>query len=76
MTFFTFLHFVFWRLEFSVYIAIESDTKKEMKMKSIVKELERVQKRLDENLEELKKIYEAELAMRELCAYELQKCKK
>lgn len=45
-------------------------------MKSIVKELEEVQKRLDENLEELKKIYEAELAMRELCAYELQKCKK
>lgn len=45
-------------------------------MKSIAEELERIQKRLDDNLEELRKLYNAELAMRELCAYELQKCKK
>lgn len=45
-------------------------------MSELARELERVQKRLDANLEELKKLYEAELAMRELCAYELQKCKK
>lgn len=53
-------------------------TKKEseISMKSIAEELEAVKKRLDDNLEELRKLYNAELAMRELCAYELQKCKK
>lgn len=45
-------------------------------MKSMKEELEAVKKRLDDNLEELRKLYNAELAMRELCAYELQKCKK
>lgn len=45
-------------------------------MNTMKEELERVQKRLDDNLEELRKLYNAELAMRELCAYELQKCKK
>lgn len=45
-------------------------------MNTMKEELEAVKKRLDANLEELRKLYNAELAMRELCAYELQKCKK
>lgn len=60
------------------YIEAESDTKESENnsMNTMKEELERVQKRLDDNLEELRKLYNAELAMRELCAYELQKCKK
>lgn len=45
-------------------------------MSKMTKELEMIQQRLDANLEELRKLYNAELAMRELCAYELQKYKK
>ena len=45
-------------------------------MRSIVKELERVKNLLEANLEEMKKMQEAELAMRELCSYELQTIKK
>ena len=45
-------------------------------MSNLVKELERVKNLLEENLEELKKMQEAELAMRELCSYELQTNKK
>ena len=45
-------------------------------MRSLVKELERVKNLLEANLEEMKKMQEAELAMRELCSYELQTIKK
>lgn len=45
-------------------------------MRSLVKELERVKNLLEESLEEMKKMQEAELAMRELCSYELQTIKK
>lgn len=45
-------------------------------MSKMTKELEMIQQRLDANLEELRKLYNAELAMRELCAYELQRIKK
>lgn len=38
-------------------------------------QLERVKNLLESNLEEMKKIHESELAMRELCAYELEKTK-
>ena len=41
-------------------------------MRSIAEELDRVKNLLEANLEEMKKIHEAELAMRELCAYELE----
>ena len=43
---------------------------------SLVEELDDIKKRLEANLEEMKSLYEAQLAMRELCAYELQKQKK
>ena len=45
-------------------------------MRSLVKELERVKNLLEANLEEMKKMQEAELAMRELCSYELESAKK
>lgn len=45
-------------------------------MRSIAEELERVKNLLEENLEEMKKVQEAELAMRELCAYELEKAER
>ena len=55
------------------YIGIERDTKKkEVEMRSLAEELERVKNLLEENLEEMKKISEAELAMRELCECELE----
>ena len=38
-------------------------------------QLERVKNLLEANLEEMKKIHESELAMRELCSYELEKTK-
>ena len=44
-------------------------------MRSIAEKLERIKNLLEESLEEMKKIHEAELAMRELCAYELEKTK-
>ena len=44
-------------------------------MSNLVKELEAVKNRLEENLEEMKKIHESELAMRWLCSYELEKTK-
>ena len=43
---------------------------------TIVEELNTIKKRLEANLEEMKSLYEDYLAMRELCAYELQKIKK
>ena len=43
---------------------------------TIVEELNIIKKRLEANLEEMKSLYEDYLAMRELCAYELQKIKK
>ena len=43
---------------------------------TIVEELDAIKKRLEVNLEEMKSLYEDYLAMRELCAYELQKIKK
>ena len=46
-------------------------------MSIIAEQLERVKNLLESNLEEMKKkMKEAELAMRELCAYELQNIKK
>ena len=45
-------------------------------MRSISEQLERVKNLLEANLEEMKKMQEAELAMRELCAYELETIKK
>lgn len=42
---------------------------------TIAEDIEEVKKRLEANLEEMKSICEAQLAMRELCAYELQKIK-
>ena len=42
---------------------------------SLVEELDDIKKRLEVNLEEMKSLYEAYLAMRELCSYELQKIK-
>ena len=42
---------------------------------TIAEELNNIKKRLEVNLEEMKSICEAQLAMRELCAYELQKIK-
>ena len=44
-------------------------------MSIIAEQLERVKNLLESNLEEMKKMQEAELAMRELCAYELEKTK-
>lgn len=38
---------------------------------TIAEELNIIKKRLEANLEEMKSMYEAELAMRELCSYEL-----
>ena len=61
------------------YIGIESATqkrKKEDKMRSIEEQLERVKRSLEKSLAELEKIHEAELAMRELCAYELETIKR
>ena len=59
------------------YIGIECNTKKkEVEMRSIQEQLERVKNLLEANLEEMKKMQEAELAMRELCSYELQTIKK
>ena len=43
---------------------------------TISEELDDIKKRLEANLEEMKKIYEDYLAMRELCSYELQKIKR
>lgn len=44
---------------------------------TIADELDAIKKRLEANLEEMKSICEAQLAIRELCAYELhQKIKK
>lgn len=45
-----------------------------MKM-TIAEELDAIKKRLEANLEEMKSLYEAYIAMRELCSYELQKIK-
>ena len=45
-------------------------------MMRIAEELERVKNLLEANLEEMKKVREAELAMRELCAYELETMEK
>ena len=45
-------------------------------MRSLEEELDRVKNLLEANLEEMKKIHEAERAMRELCAYELDISKK
>ena len=42
---------------------------------TISEELDAIKNRLEANLEEMKSMYEAELAMRELCSYELQKIK-
>lgn len=42
---------------------------------TIADELNTIKKRLEANLEEMKSLYEDYLAMRELCAYELQKIK-
>ena len=42
---------------------------------SLAEELDTIKKRLEANLEEMKSVCEAQLAMRELCAYELQKIK-
>lgn len=42
---------------------------------TIAEELDAIKKRLEANLEDMKSICEAQLAMRELCAYELQKIK-
>lgn len=42
---------------------------------TIAEELNAIKKRLEANLEDMKSICEAQLAMRELCAYELQKIK-
>ena len=38
---------------------------------TIAEELDAIKKRLEANLEEMNKLYEDYLAMRELCAYEL-----
>ena len=58
------------------YIGIERNTKKkEVEMRSIAEELESVKNLLEANLEEMKKMQEAEIAMRELCSYELEKTK-
>ena len=43
---------------------------------SLADELDAIKKRLEANLEDMKSLYEDYLAMRELCAYELQKIKK
>ena len=43
---------------------------------TIAEELDAIKKRLEANLEEMKSLYEDYLAMRQLCAYELQKIKK
>lgn len=45
-------------------------------MRSISEQLERVENLLAANLEEMKKVLESELAMRELCAYELEKAER
>ena len=45
-------------------------------MRSISEQLERVKNLLEANLEEMKKMQEAVLAMRELCAYELETIKR
>lgn len=45
-------------------------------MRSIAEQLERVKNLLEANLEEMKKMQEAELAMRELCACELEKAER
>lgn len=42
---------------------------------TIAEELNIIKNRLEANLEEMKSVCEAQLAMRELCAYELQKIK-
>ena len=42
-------------------------------MSNLAEQLERVKNLLEANLEEMKKMQEAYLAMRELCAYELEK---
>ena len=42
---------------------------------TIAEELNTIKKRLEANLEEMNKLYEDYLAMRELCSYELQKIK-
>ena len=44
-------------------------------MSIIAEQLERVKNLLEEDLEEMKKMQEAELAMRWLCSYELEKTK-
>lgn len=44
--------------------------------KQIAEELERVKRSLEKSLAELEKINEAYLAMRELCAYELEAIKR
>ena len=41
-------------------------------MRSIEEKLERVKRSLEKSLAELEKMQEAELAMRELCSYELE----
>ena len=41
-------------------------------MRSIAEEIDRVKRSLEKSLAELAKIHEAELAMRELCACELE----
>ena len=43
--------------------------------KQIAEKLELVKRSLEKSLAELEKIHEAELAMRELCSYELEKTK-
>ena len=42
---------------------------------TIAEELDAIKKRLEANLEDMKSVCEAQLAMRELCSYELQKIK-
>lgn len=44
--------------------------------KQIAEQLERVKISLEKSLAELERIYEAQLAMRELCSYELDISKK
>ena len=68
-----FLNLFFGFFEKIEYIGIERDAKKkEVEMSNLVKELERVKNLLEANLEEMKKIQCAELAMRELCECELE----
>ena len=45
-------------------------------MRSIAEQLDRVKNLLEENLEEMKKVQESELAMRELCACELEQAER